>query len=442
MVAQLLEAIARRGLASGISLCATSYLAHHFAASSLGTYAGMLAMGQILLMIFLAGLDVSPLYMIRNQIQLHRRVWTVATAGSLGLAASCLLLGAIALNASLMFGPHWARVQAWGWTPFLYAAGMIMLMPQYACLQGLLQFRTFNLLQIGYPLSVVAMILAVDLVYGKLSASAAVLCWGAAGLLVAIAAALVAIRRVDRTGHSPVVTEVLQIGAFFRFSMRSYLANCIGTLNSRLPNLLVTLVLVPDAAGLFAGAVFLCELFSFFSFAIASVTLPALAGVADTRLRMLELERACRLNSTFTLAAVAVFLALFEPLCRLLLGTSFITPTFSLMAMLVLPFTVPHSTARILCTDLTAQGKPLWNALPNVPATIVFVALLWGLRESWGVWGAVIAYCASSFSFSALAYLVYRQHSPIRLTAIGLVSRADVAGAWKFLRDHRFGQGR
>ena len=441
MVRQILEAITRRGLASAVSLGASSYLAHQFGSEGFGAYAGMLAAGQVVLLFCAFGLEVSPIYMMRTYPDHQRRIWTASLHLSALLAAVCLLLG-LALLASPWQPQYLTRLREWGWPPFLYAAGMMLLLPQYACLQGLLQLRAFNSLQVAYPSIVLITILFVGVGLGRLQPSIAVVAWGCSGLVLAALAAVVAARAVPVNPTSAASTDPLPWARFFTLSVQSYIGNCIATLNSRGPTMLVALTLPAAASGYFAAAFFLGELFAYFSLAIATVTLPRLAGITHKEHRQRELERACRVNTTLTMIAVAVFLLLFNPLSRLLLGSTFSTPSFALMAAVFLGCAIPHSTARLLCTDLTAQGKPLWNALPNIPAVVVFVVAHWTLHERWHVWGAVAAYCASSLVFSTLAFVLYRRHSPIRLTALGLVTRSEAVAAFELVRQRATGTRR
>ena len=426
MFSQMLAAIVRRGLSASISLGATSYLAHQFATPALGAFLGMLALGQLLVMVFSIGLDLSPIYMLRSHPDQTRRIWLISTTSSLALAAGCLVVGAIAITLSPLTTGKSSEFFVWGIAPFAYAAATIVLLPQFACLQGQLRLQTYNVLQVGYPASFLLLVIAVNHGFGTLTPKLAVYCWAAAGALIAAASAAVLLPSILADGNRSSGSRPLPRRAFIGFSLQSYFANCIGTLNSRLPNLLAALMLTPVAASQFAGTIVLNDVFSFFSLAIASVTLPLLAGVTDPAQRISTLGRACRLNTTATLAAVVVFLALFEPLCGLLLGPSFATPSFRLMSAVVLLCAVAHSTARLLCTDFASQGRPLTSALPNIPAAMLFAGTFWMMHGWMEPWGTLLSYCVSSLGFSILTFALYRSRFRIGVRDIGLITRADL----------------
>lgn len=428
MIIELLEAIARRAVSSLVSLGTMSYLAHQLGQRDLGNFVGMLALGQLLAVALMLGLDVAPAYLLRSHPAHSRRIWTSSTALSVCLAVACVVVGAGAHTLASSLGESAARFSAWGLAPFAYAGGLLLLLPQLACLQGLLRLRAFNIMQVTYPSIYLVSVVVVHKLCGALSPQSALNLWAVTSVACAALSFALAARAQIQLGPAPPgSTSAAPLrGAFLTFSIGSYGANLLGSLNARLPGLLAALVLLPSAAGTFAGLMILNDIFSFFSFAIASITFPLLAGRAYTQQRLRDLALACRLNTTATLISAVAFLLLFDVFCALLLGKSFATPDFWPMCAAILTCTVLHSTARLLCTDFTSQGRPALNAWLNIPAMLVFVLLFWALGERLQAWGAIAAFASAGLCFSCLVFLTHRRSSGLRLRDILLPTVSDV----------------
>ncbi|MBW7924903.1 MAG: hypothetical protein H3C59_09185 [Burkholderiaceae bacterium] len=440
MVGDIAAAVVRRGLSAGVNLVATSYLAHRFGSGQMGAYVGMLTLGQLLNVALVCGLDVTPAYLMRSHPAQHRRVWEVTTATSLILAS---VAGALWLLSGFVIpwlGSAGDTFHTWGGAPFLYAAGLLLMQPQYACLQGLLHLNSFNVLQVLYPVAFLIGILVLENRYGALTPSSAIVLLGAVGVATAAGGALLVLRAIRATSGpvSPYGVKRSLRRAFLDFSLGSYVANIIGSLNSRLPALLSALMLVPTAAGTFAGAVIINDLFAFFSHAIASITFPKLAGSADMATRLRDLGLACRINTTATLGAALVFVALFDLLVPMMLGPTFAgVRHFVWLAVILLACAVLQSTARLLCTDFASQGRPYVNAWLNVPSLIVFLVLFVLTTAHWQEWGAVISFASASILFSSLTFIVHKRHSGLSLKDVGLLSRSDVRLTLDLLRMRR-----
>jgi O-antigen/teichoic acid export membrane protein len=428
LIAKLLEAIARRAVSSLVSLGTTSYLAHQLGQRELGTFVGMLALGQLLAVALMLGLDVTPAYLLRNHRAHSRRIWAISTALSVCLAVACVVIGTGAHTLASSLGEPAARFSGWGLTPFAYAGGLLLLLPQLACLQGLLRLRAFNIMQVTYPSIYLVSVVVVDKLLGGLSPQRALYLWALTSVACAALSFALVVRaqlQLRPAPHISISPAPLR-SAFLNFSIGSYGANLLGSLNARLPGLLAALVLIPSAAGSFAGLMILNDIFSFFSFAIASITFPLLAGRVDAQQRLRDLAFACRLNTTATLISVVAFLLLFDVFCALLLGKSFARPDFWPMCAAILIFTVLHSTARLLCTDFASQGRPALNAWLNIPAMLVFVLMFWALGERLQAWGALAAFGSASLCFSYLVFMAHRRSSRLRLRDIMLPTVSDV----------------
>jgi O-antigen/teichoic acid export membrane protein len=430
------SAIARRALASTIALVASSYLAHQLGPGMLGVYVGLLALGQILTAVFMFGLDTAPVYLLRQSATLQRRIHHRVTLASIAASGVTVVLG-LAIDSQPTTGLPWlAEVHSWGVSPFVYAAAMILMFSQASCLQGLLRLGAANLAHIGFAAIFLGLALATDAIQGQLEPEQALHLW-AASAAVCFAIVYAAIRRdiSDSAGPEADARQPARgSGQGLRYATNSYVANLLGVLNSRAPALVVAATLGGERMGSFAAAHMLHDIFSFFAFAVVSVSFPKLSGEPDSLRRVRDLAFACRINTAMTAAASILFLVLFDPLCTLLLGADFVTPHFHLMCAVVLLSTTVHSTVRILCGDFSAQGRPHINVLLNLPTTAVFLISFMAFGRFHGEWGAVASFCLSLAVFDALAIYTHRRGLPVAAPRYFLPQRADLGELRGLLR--------
>jgi O-antigen/teichoic acid export membrane protein len=303
------------------------------------------------------------------------------------------------------------------------------MLPQMSCLQGLLRLHAFNILQVLYPASFLLGLIAMDHFHGPLTPSSALVLLSTLSMLAGLCAAFLVVNclrvRHPRIGTHSADRSIRKL--FLGYSLGSYAANLLGSLNSRLPGLLAALTLAPTAAGVFAGLVILSDLFAFFSHAIASVTFPKLAGRSDPDGRLRDLQLACRINTTTTLAAIVIFGLMFDHVVSLILGSSYVgQQQFGWMSMVVLACSVPHSTARLLCTDFASQGSPQLNAWLNIPPMLLFISVFIVTAETWQTWGTVAAFASSTLLFSAFVFLAHQRRSGIVLRNIAILLPSDI----------------
>lgn len=428
MLAELAEAVGRRALASGLSLGATSYLAHQLHPEQLGQYVGTMALCQLTGGFVLMGLEVTPIWLLRRYPGMSRRIWAYATGMSVLIAATCIATLPWLSPLVLWLGGDSNTISHWTILPLIYAGGFVLMHTQWACLQGMMRLRAYNLLQVAYPFAFLVLIVTLASVLPQFEVAHAMWAWCGINVVGAVVGGGLVLRHLGvlRVDRPPADVAVSLRRAFVMFAGASYAANLMGAMNSRLPGILAAALMVPAAAGLFAGTLILNDVFAFFSLAIASISLPLLAGRPDDDARRADLAFACRLTSTATLAAILVFLLAFFPLCSVLLGASYATQEFRLLAAAMLASTWPQATARVLCADFAARGRPIVSAILNIPPMLVLAFGFWQLDGAHAS-GAVAAFCASSLLFSLLVWLMSRRTTGLRLRDIALLHRCDLA---------------
>jgi O-antigen/teichoic acid export membrane protein len=404
MLRKYATAIATRGVSAGLSLASTSFIAHELGREDLGIYLALLGLGQIVAGSVLFGLDVTPAYLVRLHARHSGRLYWIFTALSLVAAGIGVFLYLPSNALSSMRGDTLSIA------PFVYAATTVLMTVQMVLLQGFGRFSSSQAMQIAFPAIFLALAFTFKLIYGGLTDSVAVLLWSVAGAACAImGAAFVGRSPVGTAAESedaaPLTPDVARKA--FSYGAAVYVGNLVSALNVRLPALLAPIVIGESYGGYFAGVLFLHDVFGFFSFAIVSITMSSLAGVANGPYRDETVARACRINTALTSAAAAGLIVTFSIGMPLLLGPEFANRKFFVMMVCMAPVTVIHSTIRILCSDFASQGRPGVNIGLNLVSICTLCALFPLAGRGLGEWGALLAFASATTVFSIGALFIY-----------------------------------
>jgi O-antigen/teichoic acid export membrane protein len=423
MLRKYATAIATRGVSAGLSLASTSFIAHELGREDLGIYLALLGLGQIVAGTVLFGLDVTPAYLVRLHARHSSRLYWIFSALSLVAAGLGVLLYIPSNALSGMRGDTLSIA------PFLYAATTVLMTVQMVLLQGFGRFSSSQAMQIAFPAIFLGLAFTFKLMFGGLTDSVAVLLWSVAGAACAImGAAFVGRSPLGKAAESedaaPLTTDVARKA--FSYGAAVYVGNLVSALNVRLPALLAPFVIGESYGGYFAGVLFLHDVFGFFSFAIVSITLSSLAGVANSPYRDETIARACRINTALTSAAAAGMIVTFSIAIPLLLGPDFANLKFFLMIVCMAPITVIHSTIRILCSDFASQGRPGLNIGLNLVSICTLCALFPLAGRGLGEWGALLAFAGATAVFSILALYLYARTTSPRIIDYFIPNAAEV----------------
>lgn len=361
-------------------------------ARSLGPHdRGVLAAVMIwpALVAMLAGMGVADAVAYSVARKRERLGVVTGTALVIGLAqaaAACLVAVAVILVAldDLSSGDRRAAYLYLALVPLNILALYLM-----AVLNGLQRFVSFQVIRAS-GVFVTLVCLAGLAAAGMVSVQTAVASYIAANVVALVLAGA----RLRLVVSEPLAVSKRISRSLLGYGLRSHVGSVAGFLNTRLDQLVISVVLAPAKLGLYAVSVTLTSITTLVGSSVANVGLPALAHISDEGRR----RRAARdlVALTFLISVVvSVPLVIFMPaLVALLFGPSWsgaVGPARVLLLGAVL-----LSTSQALGAVLRAIGRPLDAAYAELVAVPVSAIGLAFLLPTAGLVGAGLA--------SAIAY--------------------------------------
>jgi O-antigen/teichoic acid export membrane protein len=330
----------------------------------------------------------------------------VASVGSLGLPDSVTYHGArLKMRADELAGTVAAAwflqscvltaigIAIFWFAPFqpdARAAGTLMAfaIPLYlwsaygaAIAQGRSAYPAFNALRVLVPAATASGLVGLA-VAGRLTVQSATWTYVATYLLTAIAAAAVVVRGRPRISFA-------LARDLFRFGVRSHLSFVATSLNERLDQLVVSILLAPVSLGLYVVAATLTSVTSLVGSTVSLLALPELARLHDDAARA-ALARRLGLLTVVGASVVTLPVLLLAPvLLRTAFGPSFAEAATP--ARILLVGAIALTTARLLGAVLKGLGLPLHAAGGELCALAVTVPALAMLLPPLGLVGAAIA---------------------------------------------------
>jgi O-antigen/teichoic acid export membrane protein len=208
------------------------------------------------------------------------------------------------------------------------------------------------------------------------------------------------------------------VGRLLRYGAASHVGSVTATLNERLDQLIISVLLPSASLGLYAVAVTLTSAVTLVGSSIALVALPALARIDDRPARVAA-GRHFVLLALAGSAPVALALTVTAPwLLRVFFGAGFVAATGP--ARLLLAGAVALSVGRVLAAILRAAGRPLDAGTAELAAIVVTGAGLALLLPRLGLLGAALT--------SLAAYLVSTGWMLRKLRSGAGLSPADLFG--------------
>ncbi|MEM1040456.1 MAG: oligosaccharide flippase family protein [Pseudomonadota bacterium] len=209
------------------------------------------------------------------------------------------------------------------------------------------------------------------------------------------------------------------------YGVKAHLTNLIAFLNHRLDLFLVSLLVGPAAAGLYAVAVRLVEQLWMVSKAVSTVILPRLSAMVDDeegRRKFTPVVARTVLWTTLAGSAMLAFVA--EPLVILLFENSFVNAVP--VVWILLPGVVLLSCSRVLANDLAARGRVDINLALTGGILIVNLIGNLFLIPLYGVAGAAAA-TTIAYAFNLLLRLAIQNRLfGTRWTEILIINSGDL----------------
>lgn len=250
-------------------------------------------------------------------------------------------------------------------------------------LNGLHRFTAFQLLRVGI-VGLTAVALVGFALGDRLTLLSATFAYLAATATIC-AAAVVVVRRGGGGAfscNSRLARDLLSYG------LRSHPSNMAGTLNERLDQLLISVILAPVSLGLYVVAVTLSSATMLVGSSVSLIALPAVARLeGDERIR--AVRRLVGLTIAGATAVTVPILALAPDLIGLLFGDAF--RSAAAVSRLLLLGAILLASSRVLGSVLMALDRPLDASAAEGAALVVTVVGLALFLPTFGLVGAGVA---------------------------------------------------
>jgi O-antigen/teichoic acid export membrane protein len=252
------------------------------------------------------------------------------------------------------------------------SVGSVAQMYGLAVLQGLGQFRAFNLLRTLNP-AVYAFGTVTVWIAGLANLTSVTLVLVAASIVAAAATWIFALRAVPNTGDA---TDRVPVRQVVSFGLRALFGSSPPVETFRLDQLLVGLLLPPVALGYYIVALAFTNLTRFIGQSIGMVTFPKVAQNAANRHTQLRIIRHDFILGSIVCGGTAVVLFAMVPwLVPFFFGTQFAAAESAARIMIV--GSLCAAARRILIDGTRGAGLPIWGAtaecvtLAALPTAIV-----------------------------------------------------------------------
>lgn len=251
-------------------------------------------------------------------------------------------------------------------------------------LLGIHQVRTYNLIELGTRIGMVAILLGLIALDRVSVVSIAI-----AGLSISAAAAIWAYCGVGPHMMKPIRVSVPQLKEHTRYAFKAYVAAFFAFTVIRADVLLCSYLLGDTATGHYSIAVSMADMVYMLPVVAGTLAFPRLAATEDPAERWAKARSMFKWVGVVMLAIALIAALLAQPVVRLLYGESFLpaVPAF----LWLLPGIVALGANTILMNYFAAEGIPpvaVWS--PGV-ASVVNVGLNLFLLPRMGIAGASLA---------------------------------------------------
>jgi len=371
-----------------------------------GQYALVILWPSLLATLFNFGISPALVYFLGSSAVSVRKARRTMMKFWAILSLTGLLLSVIVML-------FWGRVIFPNIPAFLLFAGLlvypIMLLPDFllSMLQGMQDFRSYNMAQLAAPIT--TLLFAAILIV--------VLRWGVYGGLLAyalgqLASALVSWKAVARLVPFEVQeTEFNDFGRrLINFGWKAHLGNVLSLLNYRIDNFLLNLFLNPAAIGIYVVAVQIAEGLWLLSSVVSTVLLPRLSQLtSEEEKRRVLTPLVSRWVLAVSLMGALVLMILIKPLVIFLFGKSYISATLALLW--ILPGIIGLAFSRVLAQDIIARGRPEINLYISIAVVLANVVANLALIPHMGINGSALASTISYLLQSVLLTVIYSRLS-------------------------------
>ena len=293
-------------------------------------------------------------------------------------------------------------------------------------IQGQNRIKTYNLVQLISPtISLITMGILVGFL--RLGLAGALAAWGVGQIAAALVSSVVVVKSsgISLTANGGLMIECLVYG------FQVCIMDLIGTLNLRFDMFLVAYFLGAESVGYYSVAILVADIVYFSPSAIATASLPRLAGASTAAEARLIGDRGCRI-ALFSGIASALVLGLASPIAvPAIYGAAFSPAVAPLLVLL--PGVAVYGVAHITTAYFNGRvGKPWINACIAALSLLLDVVFASFLIPRMGLVGAAIA-SSAAYTIAMLVnlgvYLFYSQSTIWNMLVITKVDFRSLANA-------------
>ena len=274
-------------------------------------------------------------------------------------------------------------------------------------MQGLQDFRAFNLTLLAPPLVTLVGVCALAIL-GRFDLTGVIACYLCGQVVGVVVTTTLLVRRPSWATVAPTRKRRHYLSEVLGYGLKAYASNVVTFFNYRTDLFLVNFFLGPSAAGIYVMAMQFGEKLWLFSQAVSTVFLPKVSELAHNDVERQRLTpRIAQWTFLLTLAAALLLALVSGPLLTFLVGPDFSEATWVLL--LLLPGIVAWAPARILANDIAGRGKPEINL--RIAILVMVVNLLGNLIliPIIGLTGAAMATVISYCLMLLLTSVFYRK---------------------------------
>ena len=311
--------------------------------------------------------------------------------------------------------------------PILLADGMML-----SILRVRQRFDLFNLRRLGTPiLMLTGFVMVLVLLKGGLTA--------AVGVYVATTVLMVILSLV-LTGQEVPLTLTFDRALTketFRFGLKSYVQNLVGSLNYRLDVYLLALFLAPEQVAFYGVATSLAEVAWYIPNSVGVVLFPRLSNAPIEQIHQIT-AKVCRNTLAVTVPIVGAMLAVSWLLVPLIYGPAYRATVPPLLVLL--PGVLSMCLYKVLTRNFTSRNRQQVSIMASSVALTLNLSLDWKLIPRWGVVGAATASTLGYTAAGMVLLAFFLRESRLSWREALLPRRDELIGHWQWVRSSLRGQ--
>jgi len=395
-------------------------LARILGPSDRGVYALLILIPAISVMLSSLGIEIANVYFSANKKYKLRDIASnsLVTGTGLGLVVVLLFWGLSDVAAFQDFLRQKGIEPTYLWVAILALPFLLLQSFFSRILLGREEIVKFNALNISQNVLQMALIalLMVGLAQGLRGAI-----WAYTITIIIIAIlSILYVRRLTPVGLSinrNLLKESIRYGGI------GYLGNAAQYLSYRIDIIIMAYFLSSAAIGYYSIAVGIAERLWMIPSSLAIVLFPRISAINDDKANELTPKVA-----RHTLFIVFVFslmlLVLGKPLILILFGADFMPSLAPLL--ILLPGVVAFSISKVISSDLSGRGKPVFGAIASFASLAVNIGLNLYLIPRWGISGAAFSSSVSYSMAAAVMIAAFVRLTQTPLSDVLLLKAGDV----------------